>query len=66
MLGSIMVVGVLHFMCDLKASQMNVPQSLIWEFILNEVKVGHDAAKATKNFCFAKGESAIDRNTVTR
>ena len=71
-LGSIMVVGVLtrcallHSVCDLKAAQMNVWRSLIPEVILNEFKLGHNPAKATKNNRWAKGKSAVDHSTVTK
>ena len=40
MIGNTVVVGVLtyhallHFVCDVKATQMNLQNSLIWEFIL--------------------------------
>ena len=48
---STMVVGaltrcaLLHFLFDLKASQMNVQYSLIWELMLCEFELSHNAAK---------------------
>ena len=53
-------------MCDLKAAQMNVQHSLIRKLMLYEFEPGHNATEATKNICFAKGEGAVDHNTVTR
>ena len=68
--GSIMVVGVLtycellHSVCDLKAAQMIVQRSLIWELMLHELELGHNAVKAIKNICCATGKGAVDHITV--
>ena len=68
---SIMLVGVLircelfHSVCDLKDPQMNMRCSLIKELILC-VWTGPYCHKITKNICCAKGEGAVDHNTVTR
>ena len=51
-------------MYDLKAAQMNMQCSLIWE--LYEFKVSHNATETTKNSCCVKCEVAIDHSTVTR
>ena len=70
--GSIEVVGVLtccallHFMCDLKAAQINMQCSLIWELMLYEFKLCYDSAEATKNISCTKGEGIVDHSTVTR
>ena len=71
--GSIVVDGVLtgctllHSVCNLKASQMNVLHSLIQEIILYEFKLGHNAAEATKNICcVTKGEGADDYSKIKR
>ena len=67
----IMVLGVLthwallHFMCDLKAIRMNVQYSLIWELMLYEFELGHNAAEDTKNICYVKSEGTVDRSKVT-
>ena len=50
--------------CYLKAMQMNVQCNLIWELMLYKFKLGHNAVKATKNICFAKGEGSVDQSTV--
>ena len=69
--GSIMVVSVLtccallHAICALKATQMNVKCSLIWELMLYKIKMGHNLAETTKNI-WAKGEGIVDHNKVTR
>ena len=68
LVGSIMVVSVLTCallpsMCELKATQMNMPYSLIWELILYKFELGHNAEEATKNIC-VKGEGAVDYSTV--
>ena len=34
--------------------------------MLSEFKLGYNAAEATKNICYAKGEGAVDHSTVTR
>ena len=72
MVGSIMVVGaqtcytLIHFMCDLKAIQMNVQCSLIQEFMLYEFKLDHNAAEATKNICDVKDKSVVDYSKVNK
>ena len=69
---SIVVVGelihcvLLHFICDLKATQMNMKHNLIQELMLYEFKCSHNIVEATKGICCAKGESAVDERTVTR
>ena len=45
-------------MCNLKAAQ-NIQSILIQELVLNEFKQGHNATEATRNICFAKGESTV-------
>ena len=55
MIGRIMVYGaltyctLLHFMCDLKATQMNVQCILIKELILYKSELTHNAAETFKN-----------------
>ena len=69
--GSIMVVGVLtscallYCVCDLKAAQMNMDCCLIWKLMLYKFKLDHNTAEATKNICYAKGQSVVDHGTVT-
>ena len=53
--GTCMIVGLLtcamlHFECDLKATQMYMQCSLIWEFMLYKFELGHNTIKATKTF----------------
>ena len=68
--GSIVVVGVftcctlLHSLCALEATQMNIQHCLIWEFY--EFELGHNIAEATKNICCVKSEDAVNHSTVTR
>ena len=71
--GSIMLVGVLtccallHLMCDLKPTKMNVQCSLIQELMLHEFKLDHKAVKTTKNIFNMKGEGSVDHhNTVIK
>ena len=51
----ILVVGILthcallHSVCDLKATQMNVQHSILWEFMFYKFKLAHNAMEATKN-----------------
>ena len=72
MVGSIVVVGalthcvLLNSMWDLKAAQMNLHFSLIWELIVYAFKLCHNAVKATKILCGTKDKIAIDHSTVTR
>ena len=69
--GSIVVVGalpycaLLHCVCDLKSSQMNMQFGLIWEFMFYEFKLGHNDTELIKNIWYVKGEGAVDC-TVTR
>ncbi|CAI9734926.1 Hypothetical predicted protein [Octopus vulgaris] len=45
---------------------MNMQSRLIWELMLHEFKLGHNAMEAIKNICCTKGEGAVDHSTVTR
>ena len=56
---------LLHFVCDLKATQMNMQHSLIQEHAL-QIQTGHNVMEATKNVCCVKGEATVDHSTVTR
>ena len=72
MVGSIELLRVqtrctlLHSMCDLKATQMNVQGSLIRKLIYYKFEVGHNTVGAIKSIYFAKGEGTVDHSTVTR
>ena len=62
-----MVIGVLkyallHFICDLKATQMNIQYSLILELMFYNFKLGHNVTEVTKNISCVKGESAVDQS----
>ena len=69
--GSIVVVGalkhwaLLHSVYDLKARQMDIQHSLIWEFILFEFELSYNAAEASKNI-WTKGQSAVAYSKVNR
>ena len=71
-LGSIAVVGVLiccallHSVCDLKVTQMNMQRSLIREFMLYKFELDPNATEVTQNICYTKVESAVDHCRVTR
>ena len=62
---SIVVVGIvihcklLLSIYDLKAKQMNVQCSLIWELMLYEFELGHHTVEA-------RDEDEVDHSTVTR
>ena len=63
--GSSMVIGtltcaLLHCMCNLKATQMNVQCRLIWALILVKFKMDHNVAEATRNISCGKGEDTFD------
>ena len=55
--GGLMCSALLHSVCDLKTAQMNVPYSQMQE--LCRFKMGHDAAKATKNSWCMKNEGKV-------
>ena len=46
--------------CDLKAVQVNIQCSLIWELMLYKFELNHNTAEATKNICCTTGEDAVD------
>ena len=52
--------------CDLRATQMNVKCSLIWEPMLYPFQMGPNATESTKNICCAKREGTVDHSTVSR
>ena len=70
--GSIVVVGVLthwallHCVCDLKVTQMNVQLNLIWKLMIHKFELDHNAAEATKNISDIKSEEAVDHRIVSR
>ena len=53
-------------MCDLKAAEMKVQNSLIQELLLYKFKLGHNATEANKNIYCAKEEDTVDHGTVTK
>ena len=69
---SIMVVGVLthcallHFVYDLKNTQMNRKCSLIWEVTLYEFEWDNNTEEASKNIWGAKSESTVELSTVMK
>ena len=75
-LGSIVVIGMLicfallHFMCDLKAVQINMQYSLIQEYVciqrLYEFELVHNAMEATKNICYVKDKGTVDHSKITK
>ena len=54
--------ALLHSVCDLKGTQMNMQR----ELMLYEFTLDHNVAEATKNIFCAKGEDAVVYNTVNR
>ena len=58
--------ALLDSLVDLKAAEMDMECSLIWELMLHKFELGHKAAEATKNICCVKSEGAIDHSIVTR
>ena len=65
----IMVVSVLthcallYFVHGSKAIQMNLQNSLIWELILCQFKLGYYTTEATKNICCVTDEGSLDHST---
>ena len=72
MIGSIVIVGALtrcvlfHSVCDVKAEQTNVQHGLIWELMLQEYELDHNASEATKTIYCAKSEVVIDHGTLIK
>ena len=72
MVDSIVVVGVLahcvllHSMCDLKATQINMLCGLIWELMLYKFKLGLNTAETTKYIYWAKNDSLVILSRVIR
>ena len=64
--GVLTCCALLHSMYDLKAAQMNMQCSLIWELMLHKFELGHNASEAAKSFYWTKGERTVDNSTVTR
>ena len=66
---SIVVVGtltcnaLLHFMCDLTGTQMNVKCILIQD--LHECELDNNTAETTKNICRMEGQGAVDLGRVS-
>ena len=47
--GVLTCYALLHFVCDLKAAQMNMEHSRIQVFMSYKLKLGHNTTEATKN-----------------
>ena len=68
--GSIVVVGaltccaLLHSMCDLKVTQMNMQHSIICDLMLCDFKLGCYMTEATKNVFCVKGKGLIIHRKV--
>ena len=59
--------ALLYSMSDLKAvNQMSMQHCLIWELMLYEFKLGHNAIEAAKIIFCMKGEGSVNHSTVTR
>jgi len=56
----------LFSVCDWKVAQINVQRSLIRKIMIYELEQNHNVLEATKSFCCAKGEGAVDHSTVNR
>ena len=65
-LGALTHFTLLHSVCDLKATQMNVQCSLIWELMFKEFKLGQNIVEAIKNMFYAKDEGAVNHSIVIR
>ena len=55
--------ALLCFVCDLKATQMNMQQSNLGTY---KFELGYNIAKAIKNICCRKSEGAVVHTIVTR
>ena len=64
--GALTYCALLHSVFDLKATEINMQPSLIWELMLYKFKLSHNTAEATKNICYAKDEGTVDHSTVTK
>ena len=69
MISSIVIVGalipaLLYSMGNLKAIQMDIQCSLIWEVMFFDFKLGYNDVVATKNICCTKGEDVIDKEIL--
>ena len=56
---------LLHSVCNLKTTQMNVQRSLIRELMLYEFDLGHNATEATKKNTCAKAEGVVGHSAAT-
>ena len=63
--GAMTCCAFLHSICNLKAAQINMQCSLIWEFMIYKFKLGHHISQVTKNICL-KSECEIDHSAVSR
>ena len=58
--------ALLHSMCDMKVTQMNLQSSLFQEFMLYEFKLGCNITDTIKNICCAKVKGTVDHISVSR
>ena len=57
--GALRLCTLLHFVCNLKATYMNVQRSLFQEFQFSEIELGDNATEKTKKVCYTKSEGVI-------
>ena len=57
--------ALLHCECDLKAAQVNMHCSNIWELMLYNFELDYNAAEAAKN-TLVNSEGTVDYSAVTR
>ena len=58
--------ALLHSMWDLKAQQMNIQQSLIWDLILYKFELNHNAIEETKKIYCTKDKHAVDHRRINK
>ena len=69
---NIMLVGtlkhttLLHSVCDLKGTDVNVQCSLVWGFMVYKFKLSHNITEATKDISWAKSEREVDHRWLKK
>ena len=61
-----LVDALTYSVYDLKATQMSLQLSLIWEFMLYKFELSHNTEEAIKNIRCVKGEGTVDHSTVIK
>ena len=64
--GALTCCALLHSVCDMKTTKLNIQCCLIKQLRLCKFELGHNATEATKTICCTKGAVAVDNKWLQK